>query len=230
MFAATVVVRIAGFGGSLVAMPLLIPLIGLHAASPLMNLFGMTTFSVTLYQQWQELTFRDMARVMATAVIATPFGVYLLFIIPEPTLRLVLGIICISYATYRLFKLPNPNLTHPHWGWLFGTIAGLFSGAFNVGGVPAVIYATAQEWQPERFRLNMFSFLLIISSFGLISRYAAGQLTSTVISYWLFTTPFMLIGLAVGKYLTRFVNQKQFQTLVLLLLLVLGARLIATAG
>ena len=40
LFLSTVVVRVAGFGGSLTSMPLLVPLIGLSAAAPVMTLFS----------------------------------------------------------------------------------------------------------------------------------------------------------------------------------------------
>lgn len=229
LFLATIVVRLAGFGGSLVAMPLLIPLIGLHVASPLMNLVWMTTFIIPLYQQWHSLTLRDVWRLAVLAVLLTPFGVYMLFVFPEAALRLTLGIICVVYAIYRLLQLPTPQFASPHWEWLFGGLAGLFGGAFNVGGVPTVIYASTQPWEPERFRLNMFSFFLCTSLFALISRYVAGQLTGIVVQHWLLVLPFLLAGLGVGQYLTRFVDRERFQTLVLLLLIVLGGRLILTA-
>lgn len=229
LLAATIVVRIAGFGGSLVAMPLLVPLIGIHVAAPMMNLFGLVNFSIVLVQQWRLLTIQDIWRLMLLAVLTTPLGVYLLFIVPETALRIALGIICILYALYRLLDLPIPALTHPNWSWLFGAIAGLFGGAFNVSGVPVVIYASTQDWEPERFRLNMFTFFLIISSFALISRYVAGQLTAQVITYWVWTIPFLLLGLAIGHYLVRFVPRDRFQQLVLVLLIVLGGRLIGTA-
>ena len=144
-------------------------------------------------------------------------------------LRITLGVICILYALYRLFDLPTPTFASPHWGWFFGVLAGLFGGAFNVSGVPAVIYASTQNWKPERFRLNMFSFFLTVSSFALISRYVAGQLTAQVIVYWLWTIPFLLLGLVIGQFLLRFVPRERFQQIVLLLLIVLGGRLIGTA-
>ena len=229
LFLSTVVVRVAGFGGSLTAVPLLAPLIGVPVATPIMSLFGVTNFSVVIFQQWRDITFRDVWRMVVTTILFTPLGIYLVFIIPESTLRLTLGIVCIAYSIYRLLKLPSPKLKNVNWGWFVGIIAGLASGAFAVGGVPAVIYADMQEWQPEQFRLNMFSFFLVTSCFSVMTRFAAGQITWQVIGYWLGAIPFMMAGLFVGKQLALRVNKERFRQLVLVMLIVLGVRLIRSA-
>lgn len=226
LFSATVVVRLAGFGSSLVAMPLLTPLLGLPVASPLMNLFGMATFGTVIFQKWKDLTFKDIWRLALMTGLIIPVGIYLIYVVPESFLRLVLGMICIVYALYGFTNLPVPRLTNPNWAWVYGFFGGVFSGAFNVGGVVAVLYADTQDWEPERFRLNMFSFFFTTSTLGLVSRYIAGQLTSHVLQIWLGTIPFLFLGLAVGGYLTRFVNKAHFRKLVLCLLIVLGSRLI----
>lgn len=229
LFSATVVVRLAGFGSSLVAMPLLTPILGLTVASPLMNLFGMTNFGLVIFQRWKELTLKDVWRLVLMTVLIIPLGISLVYVVPESFLRIVLGTICIVYALYGFTSLPMPRLTNPNWAWLYGFFAGIFSGAFNVGGVPAVLYADTQNWDPERFRLNMFSFFFTTATLGLVSRYVAGQLTGHVIQIWLGAIPFLLLGLAVGGYLTRFVNKTHFRKLVLGLLIILGTRLIYSA-
>ena len=226
LFAATVVVRLSGFGGSVVAMPILVPLITLAGASPLINLFGVTSFSLVIFRQWRDITVGDMWRNIVAAVIATPLGVWLTFVVAESAMRLILGSICVLYAIYNFTNLPRPRLTNPYWGWGFGIIAGLFGGAFNVGGIPTVLYADTQGWEPERFRLNMFSFFLVTSTLALPTRYLAGQFTLSVISYWLLGIPFLLFGLWVGYKLTTVIERQRFRQLVLVLLIVLGGRLI----
>ncbi len=229
LFCATIVVRLAGFGSSLVAMPLLTPILGLSVASPLMNLFGIATFGTVIFQKWRELTLKDVWRLALITVLIIPLGIYLIYVIPESFLRLMLGLICIVYALYGFANLPLPRLSNPNWAWVYGFFAGMFSGAFNVGGVVAVLYADTQDWTPERFRLNMFSFLFTTATLGLFSRYIAGQLTAHVVQIWLGTLPFLFLGLAVGDYLTRFVNKAHFRKLVLGLLIILGTRLIYSA-
>ena len=106
LFSATVVVRLAGFGSSLVAMPLLTPLLGLSVASPLMNLFGVTNFSVVIFQRWKELTLKDVWRLALMTVLIIPLGISLVYVVPESFLRFVLGMICIVYALYGFTNLP----------------------------------------------------------------------------------------------------------------------------
>lgn len=229
LFVSTVVVRVAGFGGSLVAMPLISPIIGLNVAAPLMNLFGVTNFSTLVIQKWREVTFSDIWRLALMNALILPVGIWSLTWIAEPTLRLILGVLCVVYSLMRLAQLPPPALENRNWGWVYGFFAGLFSGAFSVGGVPAVLYADTQNWEPERFRTNMFSFFSITSITNVITRYFAGQITRDVVLLWLTAVPFLFFGLWVGEKLTHFIDKDRFQKLVLILLVVLGGRLIYSA-
>ena len=226
LFSATVVVRVSGFGGSLVAIPLIAPIIGLSAAPPLMNLFGVTNFSTVIVQRWRDLTFKDVWRLSLMNVLITPFGIWTLNFVTEDFLRTTLGIVCIVYAGLRMFNVPAPKLARPFWQWVYGFISGIFTGTFGVGGVPAVLYADTQSWEAERFRLNLFTFFFITGYVNLISRFIAGQYTPTIVVLWLTTIPFLFAGLWVGERLSRIVKQEQFSYLVLFLLIVLGGRLI----
>lgn len=229
LFGATVVVRLAGFGGALVAMPLLVPMLTLPVSSAVMNLFGITNFGVVLLRNRQTVTFRDVWRMALTAVLFVPLGIYLIFVVPEWLMRLVLGTICMSYGIYSSLTVKELVVTNLNWQWLVGSLSGLFAGAFNVGGVVAVLYTDTQQWEPERFRLNMFSFFLTTAVFGLISRYVSNLLTAQVLIIWLGSVPFLLLGLAVGGYLSPFISRPRFRQLVRGMLVLLGARLIWSA-
>lgn len=229
LFVSTIVVRVAGFGASLTAMPVISPILGLNVAAPLMNLFGATNSSVLVVQKWKEFTFSDMWRLAVMNILFTPVGIWTVEWVAESSLRLILGVVCGGYALLRLAKIPPPALDDPNWGWVYGFFSGVFTGAFSVGGVPAVLYAETQQWEPERFRLNMFSFFALISGVNLITRYFAGQLTLGLIFLWLTVIPFMFIGLWVGEKLTHFINKDRFQQLVLVMLVILGGRLVYSA-
>jgi uncharacterized membrane protein YfcA len=229
LFFSTTVVRVAGFGGSLTAMPLISPILGLGVASPLMNLFGVTNFTTLVIQKWREFTFTDMWRLAVMNILFTPVGIWTLSLVEESVLRFTLGVVCAGYSLMRLAKVPPPALKNPNWAWVYGFFSGVFTGAFSVGGVPAVLYADSQDWEPERFRTNMFSFFSITSGINMVTRYFAGQFTWEVVFLWLTALPFMFSGLWVGEKLTRFVDKQRFQKLVLLMLVVLGVRLIYSA-
>lgn len=210
-------------------MPLIVPLITVPVASPIMSLFGVANFAIVVGQYWRDLSLKDIWRMTLAAMLFLPLGIYILFIIPENRLRLTLGIFVIVYALYRLFKLPFPELKNPNWGWVAGIFAGIASGAFSLGGIPGVIYADTQEWEPDRFRLNMFTFFLINGIYSVIVRYFAGQITGQVLAFFGVGLPFMLAGLYVGTKLADRVNRDQFRKLVLFLLIILGGRLLFSA-
>lgn len=229
LFTSSLVVRVAGFGAAITAMPIISPMLGLNVAAPLMNLSGATNFTTLIIQKWKEFTFSDMWRVALMNVLFTPVGIWIVAWVDESILRLILGIVCAGYALVRLGNIPPPALHNRNWGWLYGIFSGVFTGAFSVGGIPAVLYAETQQWEPERFRINMFSFFALISGANLLTRYFAGQITLDVVLLWLTSIPFMFFGLWVGEWLTQFINKERFQKLVLVMLVILGGRLVYSA-
>lgn len=229
LFLSTFVVRVSGFGGSLVAVPLLAPIIGLAAAPPLMNLFGATNFTTVVIQKWRQLTFQDIWRLALMNVLITPLGIYTLNFVSESFLRIALGSVCIAYAGLRMLDVPFPELKRPVWQWIYGFVSGIFTGTFGVGGVPTVLYADTQPWDPERFRLNMFTFFCVTTYVNIVTRFLAGQYNWDIVIYWLASVPFLFFGLWVGEKASRWINPNQFKWIVLILLVVLGGRLIYSA-
>lgn len=229
MFLSTTVVRIAGFGGALVAMPLLVPLLGLQVASPLTNLIALPTFLFALVQQWREMTLADVWRMAIANILLAPLGIYLVYIIPEMWLFLSLGAVCMLYGLMRMANIQTIQHTNLNWAYFYGGISGLIGGAFNIGGPPAVLYADTRHWEPDRFRANMFSYFLVTSIFSIIGRYVAGQITVPVLWLWAFSLPAVFFAILTGQFIANRINKRQFQQIVFVLLIVLGTRLMWTA-
>lgn len=226
MFFANFTQSVAGFGMALVAVPLLTDMIGPQAAAPLIPLAALVTQTVLLLRYRTAINLRTVGRLAAAAVVAIPLGVFVLTRADEDVVRAVLGVFLILYALYALFNLRLPPLRSPRWAYGFGFASGLMSGAYNIPGPPVVIYGSCRGWPPDEFRSNLQGFFMLSSVTVLGTHALAQHYTPDVFQAFLIALPGILLGLAAGIALDRYINPALFRRIVLLLLIVLGLNLI----
>jgi uncharacterized membrane protein YfcA len=225
-FFAFLILSLTGFAQALLAMPLLIPLIGLSNAAPLVALLTLVATLLLLVRYYQHIRLRTVWRYALASVVGIPVGVHLLDYIDGKTGMVALAVVVIGYSLYSLLNLHLPHLKNDIWAYGFGFLTGVLSGAYNTGGPPAVIYATAVRWKPDEFRGNMRGISLLNSVIVVATHAVSGNLTPQVWGYFAYTLPALLIGTALGMLLVPRIPAPVFQKLVLVLLLVLGIQLL----
>ena len=154
-----------------------------------------------------------------TAAGAMPVGIVLS----------ILGFILVSYSIYALITPKLPELKPPAWAFGFGFLGGLLSGAYNVAGPAAVIYGNCRGWRPDEFKSNLQAFFIVNDLTVLLSHTLAGNLTPTVWSNYLIALPAIGLGIFIGLKVDRRIDPATFKKIVLVLLIVMGARLIISS-
>lgn len=226
VFIAVVVQTVAGFGGALVAMPLLTLVLGLPVAAPALALTGLVSTTLNAVRWRAHITFRDVVALTIPALIAIPIGVLAIGRINPEWVTNTLGVVIILYAIYALVGRPLPELAHGLWPVVAGFTSGLLAGAFNTGGPPVVAYADARRWRPEKFRGNLQAFFLASAVVVAVSHIVDGNVTLDILKLSLFGIIPLLIAQRVGVWLCRYINPVIFRRIVLVLLLLLGLQLI----
>ncbi len=220
---------VTGFGLALVAMPLMVEQVGVLTAAPLVALIGTTNSIGMLIHYRRSLSLRAVWRLALTSLIGIPLGVYALSKIDESTVRLILGIIVVAYAGYSLLAPAIPRLKRTIWAYGMGLFSGVLAGAYNTGGPPLIIYASAQDWETAEFKGNLQSLALFNSVMVIVAHALGGHFTGVVWQRYLIALPAIAIGLFAGFSLDRYFNPARFRQIVLVLLIVLGGRLILAA-
>lgn len=226
MITAGLVQAVSGFGSALVAMPILAQLFGTSTAAPMFAIAAIIGEAIMMVRYRHALTFDRVWRLVLASVIAIPIGIFGAPYVDERLMLVVLGVFVFLFALYALFGPRMPQLLHPAWAYPFGFISGLFSGAFNTGGPPFVIYGTTQGWNPQTFKANLQG-VFVIGSVTLIASHALkGNFTQTVIELAVIAVPSFLVGIFVGSSLDGYVDAAKFRRGVLFMLLILGLTLI----
>ncbi len=226
IFFASFVQGATGFGMALVAMPLLVGIIGVRAATPLMALVAIVISLGMLLRYRQAFHLRAVARLSAASLAAIPLGVYALRRFDADIITAVLGAVIVGYALYDLLGLRLPQLEEQFWAYGFGFISGLLGGAYNTSGPPIIVYARCRRWPPAEFKSNLQGFFLLNAALVLSIHAVSGNFTPLVWRSFGIGLPAIGLGLWAGVSLDRRINPHTFRQIVLILLLFLGGRLL----
>jgi uncharacterized membrane protein YfcA len=224
--AAGIVHGAVGFGIPLVAMPLLIQLHGIRVASPVLALLATSLAPFFLWRYRESVDLKAIGRIVVAAFVGIPLGVTLLRLGDGDLITRALGVVLFAYALYAWLTPRLPELNHPIWALVFGFLGGVLTGAYAVGGIPVIIYATCRRWPLVEFKGNLQSYFLIAGLFLITNHGISGNLTSMVWQDFAIALPASLVGLAAGFKLDHYLTGTRFLYVVLLLLMAMSLRLI----
>ncbi|MBC8505094.1 MAG: sulfite exporter TauE/SafE family protein [Anaerolineales bacterium] len=225
-FLATLSQTVAGFGAPLINMPFMIDWLGIHIATPVSSFVGLITSIIVLFYYREDFSLRSVSNLLIPSILGVPIGVYALSALDVGVVQIILGILVVGFALYSLFSPSIPTLKDYRWAYLFGFIAGITGGAFNISGPIIVIYAAFRGWPPGEFRSNLQGYFLVTNISILIFHWVDGNLTPIFWQASLWAIPGMLLAVIFGIYLGKWINVKRFRQLILVLLIVSGVRLI----
>ncbi len=228
-FAAFFTFGMTGFGSALIAMPLLVPILGVKVAAPLVALCGVGAEVVLIFRYRKEIRLGAIWRLALASGLAIPLGLLAAQYLDQRLVMHILGVVVTVYGAYGLLNLPLPWLRNQTWAFPFGFLSGMLSGAYNTGGPPAVIYGTMSRWSPTEFKTNLQGMFLVNSSIVLTSHTLSGNITANVLTDFVIALPGVLLGLWLGMRIEKQVPPLLFRRIVLALLVVIGIRLLLTA-
>ena len=226
LFFAFLTFGLTGFGSGLIGMALLTPLLGLGTAAPMFAAVSICAECLMFLRYREHIQLQSVWRLATASLIAIPIGILLVPRLNEHVVLIILGLILAGYGTYSLFMPHLPQLTNRRWGFSFGFVSSLLTGAYNSGGPPLVIYGNLARWSREEFKSNLPGMFMLNSAVVITTHLLAGHYSQSVLQDVLIGLPAMLIGLVVGWSLDKRVNPEMFRRIVLFLLVVIGVRLI----
>lgn len=226
-FAATAVQGYTGFGGGLIAVPLMTILFGPVEGIAVAALGSIVGMAQLLPDAVRNAVRHEAAPLMAAVLIATPLGTAFL-VSADPTLvRIGIGTFVLGSAAMLVtnLKYRGPRGTVPSFG--VGLAAGGLTGAFGIPGGPIVaLYFLASPSAPAVQRANMQLVSVLTVGMLLLGLAAGGQVGATTVARSLFVAPATVIGVASGAFLFRVAPAKWFRYVALAILVVSGISVI----
>lgn len=191
----------SGFGAALIFIPLASTVIGPAQAAPLLLVVDLVLSVGMIPDAWRRADKASVGTMSLGALIGVPLGTLALALADPLWLRwgivvVVVLLLSLLMSGWRYHGRPRMPLTI-----LVGLIAGLFSGAAQVGGPPVVAYWLGGGNQSALVRANIVIYFLVSSLISLASYLAGGLMTMTILALAIITAPAYGIALFIGTRL-----------------------------
>lgn len=223
---ASLVQGLTGFGFALVSISLLPLFMELKLAVPFVIAVGLIGNVALWWHHRDNFEWSRIVDLSLAALVTIPIGVVGLKYVPEHLALQGLGVLVLVYVAYSWLQLTLPELTGRPWAYAFGAASGVLTGAFNTGGPPIVIYANCNQWSPEQFKGNLPGAFCVMSSVAIATHCWQGHFDGPLMIQVGYASPFFIIGLVLGTWLSKYINADAFRRMVLVLLGMIGFKLI----
>lgn len=221
---------------------LAVPLMSIFIAPPeaagimLPILCAMDIFSVYAYRNsWSGPHLRIM---LPGAIAGITLGGLAFGLLPVNAIRLLLGIIAITFALNQWLRLserlaqrlatgdrPPGRAAGAFWG----AVSGFTSTLAHAGGPPFAVYMLAQKVDKSLFVGTSAVFFMVVNYLKLVPYYFAGQLHTGNLAAALVLSPLAPLGVWFGVWIHRRISQRVFLNASYALLLATGLKLVYDA-
>ncbi len=209
----------AGFGGGVVAAPLLALLMPLQMVVPLLSGMNTVTSIAQGIHDWRKVAWREIARIVPFAVAGVIAGIFFLANLDAKPLTRAFGLFITTYAIYMLvFKGKTPEIPR-RWLTPVAAVISLFAGVIGSvfgGGVGPVfvMYLNSLKVEKDCFRATMNMLMLILGVSRLIGLLIAGLITQKVLLLLAVALPLSYVAGRLGNRMAQRFDQQMFNRLV----------------
>lgn len=218
---------LTGFGFGMVAMSLSPLLINIKQANVLVTILSLLISIFVTWSVRHAVDFRRILPIFFGAIIGVPIGIYLLKVLQPKIIKIILGIILITFSTYSIFR-KEESIRHIRRRWAFpvGILSGILNGVINMGGPPVIIYTYYQEWDKDSIKATLIVYFAICSSYKVTLLILSKFVTLEIIKMGGILLPVVYFSAFVGTVWFEKVNKEQMQKITFSILICLGLLLL----
>lgn len=223
MLAAGCVQGVTGFGLSLLAVPLLGAILGIHETVPVLVILSIVTNVWIARDSMHELRWGMIAAMLLPALAGVPIGIAILATIDPAWLKTSAGIVIAAFAICAAIDFSFMHHARIRKPYLFGFLSGIMNGSLSISGPPIIAYFAIEGLKKDAFRSNINAYFLLLNVGTLVGMFLQGTcgMHETVLALSLM--PSLLLGTIAGALIAKHINERLFRRIALGLLLVSGA-------
>ncbi|MBN1948275.1 MAG: sulfite exporter TauE/SafE family protein [Candidatus Cloacimonetes bacterium] len=222
IFCSAVLQSLSGFGFSLLAAPLITLLVFPRIAVPVLVIFSIFINLGVICFNHAHIELKSMRILIAGGVMALPLGARVLVILPGDILKIIIGVIISVFALYFIMGRMNGKSGVKWILFPIGLISGTLSSSISMGGPPVIIYLTSRNVKMGFFKGNLAVYFLILNLIAIPIYIMNRLVTREVLDLSLYLFPALLLGIGVGNYASRYLPERYFRRVTVVLMLGMG--------
>ncbi len=223
LFITHILQALAGFGGTMLAMPPSILLVGADTAKAVLNMAAWALSLMIVGKEYRHINRKELIRVSAGMMIGMWIGMRIYEQFPLDVLLKVYGALILVIAVKNLFfqaeedrQLPKPVLL------MILLAAGIIHGMFVSGGALLVVYMSSIIREKGEFRATVSAVWVVLDTVLMVTQIRSGLFTGENVRLMLWAMIPLAVSVLLGGWLHQRINQKLFSKLTYVLLIVSG--------
>jgi uncharacterized membrane protein YfcA len=221
----------AGFGGGVVAVPVLALAAPLQMVVPVSSMLNIVSGLAQGTRQWAFVDWREMRRLLPCALIGVLTGIWLLAKVDPKPLSRAFGVFIIVYAIYMMVMGGRAPMIPQRWLMLVAAVASFFGGFIGsvfggAAGPVFAIYLQSVHLERDPFRATMTALMIILGGTRVVGFILAGMYTDKVLMLLAWSIPLVFAGAYIGTRVVQRLDQRRFGIGVACVLLASGAILV----
>lgn len=225
---AVFVQALSGFGGTLIAMPLGIALMGIDQTKPVMTIVAWITGVVVIVAEWKNINLKELLKMVGVMLVGVLGGIWVMDKVAN--LKFLLIFYGIVVAAIGIKKLFFKSEKHPPVWWQNTSLglAGIMQGLFVSGGSFLAVYSVEKLPEKKEFRATVNAVWAIINTIMITTYGFTGSLNLPVLKLSAIAVLPTLFAIWLGWKLASKVNQQTFLKIIYVILIASGAVLLIT--
>ncbi len=225
-FLAGLIQGLCGFGSALFAMPLLLQFLPARTATPFCILIGLIITSILSIDLKRHLDWKKIGPIFTGCIPGIAVGTHFLKTVDNGVIKVLLGLLLISYSLFKLFISARQKGLNRLWGVLAGFFTGAIGAAFSAGGPPTIIYTSLNDWKKDEIKATLSGFFLLTGILIAAAHALSGITSWTVIKFFIISIVPVSLGTILGTRLYSRLTHRGYLRLVYIILLGMGFLLI----
>ncbi|KGF71895.1 hypothetical protein DO97_14810 [Neosynechococcus sphagnicola sy1] len=217
---------ITGFGSTVLSMPLVSMLVGIHVAKPVLTLYTVITCGYVLIKAYKDIDWKQYNKMMLLLLMGLPIGILIYNVLPKSGLLIFLGVFMVIVSIRGIlisFGIVTNAMQIKDAPALFLVFCGgIVHGAFASGGPLIIVYATEKLKNKSSFRATLCLIWVTLNVILLTQMYLANQITTEVVNTSLYGLIFLAVGTVLGVWAHNKIHNDVFTKVTYSALFIMG--------
>lgn len=229
VFGSYVIFGISAFGAALFTVPILSHFLPLDFVLPMCVLLDVSAAFSLGMRFSREADWSELKWMVPTSLAGAVAGVTLLVALPRQATIAGIGIFLLVYSVYSLRQGEATRTVSRAWAPVSGLVGGAFGTLFGIGAPPYAIYLAHRLQDKGAYRATLSNMVIFSVSIRALVFTAGGLMLIDRLAGFAALVPFCLAGLWLGNRIQGRMSRAGLLRVVAVLLLLIGASLLARA-
>lgn len=222
VFGAGVIRGYSGFGFAMVAVTSMSLALPPAQVVPTVLILEVLASIRLVPQVWRDIDWFSLRWLLFGALIATPFGTYLLATVPPAPMRISISLLVLAAAILLIRGFAWKRMPGTAFTLTTGAACGLLNGGAAIGGPPVILFYLSSPAGVTVSRASIIVYFLGIDTMSLAMATLQGLTTHKILLTTALCLPSLLLGIGVGSRMFVKADHESFRRHVLVLLMVLS--------